>query len=208
MRTATALAVLALSIGCNKKKADAPPPPATGSADAAPPAADAAAPAPAVDAAQAATAPPPAAGGKAVCCESMGDLVHDTLELNEAVCKGEGLNGDVVEMSTCDVKGEVPIVAAGQAVTITAPGQYVGWKGHEDNQLVVCDIRLDAKAATVKCKGGGDKWKKTGKAPIAGAPITFTPNADGSAILANGTTTWKLAAEYTYEDVEMKEAAK
>ncbi len=211
MRIPVLLAALAFSIGCSKKKAadtpPAPPPPVAADAAASPPPPappDAAA--PAVDAAQAAPTPTP--GGKAICCESTGDATHDSLELTAAVCTGDGLNGDVVKLEDCDVKGDVPIIPAGQAVTIAAPGQYVAWAGNEEDQLVACEIKVDAKQATVKCKGGGDEWKKTGKAPVAGAPITLTPNADGTAILANGTTSWKLAAEYRYGDVKMKEAAK
>jgi len=211
MRTTAVVAVLALSIGCSKKQADKPPEPApvvAADAAAAPPpppaVVDAAAPAPAVDAAAAVTEPPPAAA-KAICCESTGDATHDTLEFGEKSCKDD-LDGDVVEMKDCDVDGDMPIIAAGQTITIAAPGQYVAWKGDDGGNLVACDIRLDAKTATVKCKGGGDKWKKTGKAAVAGAPITFTANADGSATLANGTTSWHLAAEFRYGDVAMKEA--
>src|SRR5690349_16620660 len=128
MRMIAVVAALALSIGCNKKKADPPATPPPAPADAAPvaPATDAALPA-GIDAAQAATAPPPTptAAAKAVCCESTGDATHDSLELSEAVCTGPGLEGDVVKLEDCGVKGEVPIIAKGQTITIAAPGQYV-----------------------------------------------------------------------------------
>ncbi len=206
-----AVAILALTFGCNKKKADKPAEPVpvpVAVADAAPPppVADAAPVPGTVDAAP--TTAPPAVAGKAVCCESTGDATHDTLELSEATCKDD-LDGDVVDMKDCDVKGDVPILAADQGVAIAAPGQYVAWKGTDGNQLVVCDLRFDAKDATVKCKGGGDKWKKAGKAAIAdGATLTFIPRADGTAILSNGASKWTLAAEYRYGDVAMKESAK
>jgi hypothetical protein len=212
MKRIAVVVVLGL-MGCGKKKEDAggsAPAPAgsatagSGSAEAAGSGSAATAP---VDAAVAAEAPDaPAAVAKVCCCESSGDATHYTIEGDPSACTADDMRGTCVDLKECELESEPRVMVVGTATTVEPAGLLAIWPTKEKTAFAAVEIKPAGAKATVRTNGGNDPvpWKKQGTIETQPGPLTVTPQADGTAIVTNGKTTWVLEQENRYGKVTFK----
>ncbi|MFT3697769.1 MAG: hypothetical protein QM831_31810 [Kofleriaceae bacterium] len=201
MRIAVVLVAL---VGCGHK--DEPAGSGSGSASVQPkppPAIDASTPdaAIAIDAAVAATAP----AGKFCCCFSSGDADHYSVEGDAATCNADDMhNGSCVSPDQCGLSSEPSLLVVGTAVTVDDKGLNAYWATKEAKAFGALEIKVHGKDATLRVNGSDNNgFKKAAKIPMTG-PITVTAQADGTALVSNGTATWVLDQDYRYGSITAK----
>ena len=202
------IVVLLALIACGNK--DSAPAagsaPATGSGSAATARPIDAAVAMAPDAASRDPAPVAASAGKVCCCESTGDATHFTIEGDASACTADDMRGTCEGLKECDLEAPPTVLAVGATVTIDTKKLVAIWPTKEPKAYGALEITLAGKHAVVRTNSSNDQgWKQSGKLPTAPGPVTVTVQADGTALVSNGKTTWVLAQEYRYGSITFKQ---
>jgi hypothetical protein len=140
------------------------------------------------------------------CCESTGDATHYTIEGDPSACTADDMRGSCVELKECGLDAAPRVLAVGTAVAIEADGLVAIWPTKEKKAYAAVEIKPAGGKATVRTNGSDapEPWKKHGTIEMAPGPVTVTAQADGSALVTNGMTTWVLAQEYRYGAVTFK----
>ncbi|HTR52628.1 MAG TPA: hypothetical protein VMJ10_18060 [Kofleriaceae bacterium] len=148
-----------------------------------------------------------AAAPKVCCCESTGDATHYTIEGEPSACTADDMGGSCVELKECGLDAPPQVLAAGTLVTIDDGGLVAIWKTTEAKAYGAIEIKPAGAHASVRTNASNDEddhWKKQGRIPTAPGPLTVTAQADGSALISNGKTTWVLQQECRYCPIKMK----
>jgi hypothetical protein len=140
------------------------------------------------------------------CCESQGDATHYTIEGDPAACTADDMNGTCVDLKECELDAMPQILATGTAVTVEGGGLLAVWKTKDEKAFAAFEIKPAGANATVRTTGDNrpDAWMKQGTIPTAPGPVTATAQADGTALITNGKTTWVLAQEHRYGKITFK----